>query len=110
MSLKKIRQNKVDIVFEFIEIAGTELEKRFGDNPTSKDIIRHLTERGIIEPKRIRNYMIIADFDRMLVGNDGSRTNTWMDLSIKYEISESMAQNIVYKERKKAIPSNNIIC
>ena len=52
--------------------------------------------------------MIIADFDRMLVGNEGSRTNTWMDLSIKYDISESMAQNIVYKERKKATPSSNI--
>ena len=45
--------------------------------------------------------MVIADFDRMLVGNEGSRTNTWMDLSIKYDISESQAQNIVYKERKK---------
>ena len=48
--------------------------------------------------------MIIADFDRMLVGNEGSRTNTWMDLSIKYNISESQAQNIVYKERKKVYP------
>ena len=108
MSLKKIRQNKVDVVFDFIEIAGTELEKRFGESPTCKDMMRHLAERGLIEPKRIRNYMIIADFDRMLVGNQGSRTNTWMDLSIKYEISESMAQNIVYKERVKAKPSSNI--
>ena len=71
-------------------------------------MIRHLVEKGIIDPKRVRNYMIIADFDRMLVGNKGSRTYTWMDLSIKYKISESQAQNIVYKERKKAIPSNNI--
>ena len=71
-------------------------------------MIRHLVERGIIEPKRLRNYMIIVDFDRMLVGNEGSRTHTWMDLSIKYNISESQAQNIVYKERKKSIPANNI--
>ena len=108
MSLKKIRQNKADIVFDFIEIAGTELEKRFGESPTSRDIVRHLAERGLIEPKRIRNYMIIADFDRMLVGNEGSRTNTWMDLSIKYEISERIAQNIVYKERVKSKPSSKI--
>ena len=108
MSLKKIRQNKVDVVFDFIEICGTELEKRFGESPTCKDMMRHLAERGLIEPKRIRNYMIIADFDKMLAGNKGSRTNTWMDLSIKYEISESMAQNIVYKERSKAKPSSNI--
>jgi len=108
MQEKKIRQNKVDVVFDFIEIAGSELEKRFGESPTSRDIVRHLTERGLIEPKRIRNYMIIADFDRMLAGNEGSRTHTWMDLSIKYNISESMAQNIVYKERKKSKPSSNI--
>ena len=52
--------------------------------------------------------MIIVDFDRMLSTNNGSRTHTWMDLSIKYNISESQAQNIVYKERKKQKPSNNI--
>jgi hypothetical protein len=105
---QKQRQNKVDVVFDFIEIAGTELEKRFGDSPTCKDMVRHLVERGIVDPKRLRNYMVIVDFDRMLVGNEGSRTHTWMDLSIKYDISESQAQNIVYKERKKATSSNNI--
>lgn len=108
MSEKKIRQNKVDVVFDFIELEGRVLEKKFGLSPTCKDIIKHLVEEGIIEPKRVRNYMIIADFDKMLVGNQGSRTHTWMDLSIKYNISESMAQNIVCKERKKSIPSNNI--
>jgi hypothetical protein len=108
MAEKKERQNKVDVVYDYIELAGIELEKRFGETPTSKDIIRHLVERGVIEPKRVRNYMIIADFDKMLVGNQGSRTHTFMDLSIKYTISESQAQNIVYKERKKSIPMNNI--
>ena len=49
MSLKKIRQNKVDVVYDFIEIAGIELEKRFGESPTCKDIIRHLAENGTIE-------------------------------------------------------------
>ena len=99
MAQKKERQNKVDIVYDYIEIIGVELEKRFGESPTCKDMIRHLVERGMIEPRRVRNYMVIADFDRMLVGNEGIRTHTFMDLSIKYEISESQAQNIVYKER-----------
>ena len=98
MAQKKERQNKVDVVYDYIETVGVELEKKFGDAPTCKDMIRHLVEKGIIEPKRVRNYMIIVDFDRMLVGNEGSRTCTFMDLSIKYEISESQAQNIVYKD------------
>ena len=108
MAQKKKRQNKIDVVYDYIEILGFQLEKKFGDSPTCKDMIRHLVERGMIEPKRVRNYMIIADFDRMLVGNEGSRTHTFMDLSIKYEISESQAQNIVYKERKKSTIMNNI--
>jgi hypothetical protein len=108
MRQKKQRQNKVEVVKDFIDVAGVSLEKRFGLHPTCKDIVRHFVERGIIEPKRLRNYMIIVDFDRMLSTNNGSRTNTWMDLSIKYNISESQAQNIVYKERKKEKPSNNI--
>ena len=109
MAQKKQRQNKLDVVKDFVETAGGMLEKRFGLHPTCKDIVRHFVERGVIEPKRLRNFMIIVDFDRMLVTNKGSRTHTWMDLSIKYDISESQAQNIVYKERKKSYPSNNII-
>tara|TARA_R100000081_G_C4780779_1_gene151374 strand:+ start:604 stop:936 length:333 start_codon:yes stop_codon:yes gene_type:complete len=109
MGQKKQRQNKLDVVKDFVETAGVMLEKRFGLHPTCKDIVRHFVERGVIEPKRLRNFMIIVDFDRMLVTNKGSRTHTWMDLSIKYDISESQAQNIVYKERKKSYPSNNII-
>ena len=108
MAQKKERQNKIDVVYDYIEIVGFELERRFGESPTCKDMIRHLVERGMIEPRRVRNYMIIADFDRMLVGNEGSRTHTFMDLSIKYEIGESQAQNIVYKERKKSTLMNNI--
>jgi hypothetical protein len=105
---EKQKQNKIDVVKDFIEIAGVGLEKRFGLNPTCKDIVRNFVERGVIEPKRLRNFMIIVDFDRMLVTNKGSRTHTWMDLSIKYDISESQAQNIVYKERKKSESSSNI--
>jgi len=105
---KSKRQNKVDVVYSYIELAKNEIVRRFGNDPTPKDIIRHLVERGIIEPKRLRNYMIIHDFDKGLVFNKGSRTHTFMDLSIKYHLSESQAQNIVYKERKKSILSENI--
>ena len=72
---KRQKQNKVDVVKDFIEIAGNALEKRFGLQPTCKDVVRHFVERGIIEPKRLRNFMIIVDFDRMLVTNKGSRTH-----------------------------------
>ena len=102
------RKNKVKIVSEFIETLNLELSLRFGDEPTTKDIVSHLIERGMIDPKRLRNYMVIKDFDKLLVTNDGNRTHSFMDLSIKYDITERTAQNIVYKYREKSKMSNNI--
>jgi len=101
------RQNKVNIVYDYIDLAEKEIVKRWNE-PTTKDILRHLIEKGIVEPKRLRNYMIIYDFDCMLSANEGNRTYTFMDLSIKYNISERQAQSIVYKERKKQSASENI--
>lgn len=102
------KRNKAKVVYEYIEVLSLELKNRFGDEATTKDILRHLIERGMIEKKRLRNYMIISDFDKGLVYNEGNRTHTFMDLSIKYHISESQAQNIVYKERKKSVAAENI--
>ena len=101
------RQNKVNIVYDYRDLAEKEIVKRWNE-PTTKDILRHLIEKGIVEPKRLRNYMIIYDFDCMLSANEGNRTYTFMDLSIKYNISERQAQSIVYKERKKQSASENI--
>jgi hypothetical protein len=100
--------NKINIVYDYLDLMSVEVLKRFGETATNKDILKHLVERGIVDPRRLRNYMIIADFDRRLVYNKGNRTHTFMDLSLKYEVSESQAQNIVYKYRKKAKASENI--
>jgi len=62
----------------------------------------------LCEPTRVRNYMIIKDFDKMLVENKGHCTHTFMDLSIKYELSDRQVQGIVYKYRKKFHHSHNI--
>ena len=101
------RKNKAEVVYEYIQVAEKEILKRWSD-PTISDILRHLTEFGIVEPKRLRNYMIIYDFDNMLRFNKGNRTHTFMDLSIKYDISERQAQSIVYKERIKNNLNTNI--
>jgi len=101
------RQNKQNVVYEYIDVAEQEISKRW-QHATIKDILRHLVERGIVEPKRLRNYMIIYDFDVILRYNEGNRTATFIDLSIKYDISERQVQSIVYKERRKQNPQMNI--
>ena len=102
------RQNSIDVIYEFLEQMVKEIELRFTKDATIKDIIRHLTEHGLIEPKRLRNYMIITQFDGLLKENLGNITHTFCDLSIKFEMSESQVGRVVYKERKKSKPSFNI--
>ena len=65
------RENKVDIISEYIDLLYNELQTRFGEEPQIKDMLSHLIERGMIEPKRLRNYMVIKDFDSLLVTNEG---------------------------------------
>ena len=102
------RQNKLDIVYEFIDKLEEQIVIRLSDEATIKDIVRHLCEYGLIEPKRLRNYMIISEFDELLRNNHGNITHTFCDLSIKYEMSESQVGRIIYKERKKGHPRYNI--
>tara|TARA_R110002072_G_scaffold290815_1_gene458613 strand:- start:1412 stop:1735 length:324 start_codon:yes stop_codon:yes gene_type:complete len=102
------RENKADIIKEYIDLLYSELKTRFGEEPQIKDMLSHLVERGMIEPKRLRNYMVIKDFDKLLVINDGNRTHSFIDLSIKYDITERTVQNIVYKERDKSRMTKNV--
>tara|TARA_Y100001937_G_C7041768_1_gene294912 strand:- start:394 stop:723 length:330 start_codon:yes stop_codon:yes gene_type:complete len=100
--------NKQSIVFEFRDILYSHLSRRFGEEFVLGDVIYHLSEQGIIPPKVLRNYMMIKDFDKYLVENKGHVGNTFIDLSVKYEISEKQAKNIVYKQRDKFQLKSNI--
>jgi hypothetical protein len=95
-----IKSNKIEVVVEFIETISDEITDRFG-NPSVKDLVYHLSEKGLVEPHRLRNYMMIVDFDKLLVENEGRVMHTFMDLSIKYDVSERQAQTIVYTYREK---------
>lgn len=100
--------NKQSVVFEFRDIIYSDLSKRFGDGFALGDVVYHLSERGVIPPKVLRNYMMIHDFDKFLKENKGHVGNTFIDLSVKYEISEKQAKNIVYKQRVKFLPKSNV--
>ena len=58
---------------------------------------------------RIRNYLIILDFDIILKENQGHVTHTFMDLSIKYDLSDRQIQGIVYKYRPKFTKNETIL-
>ena len=102
------RQNTIEVVYEYLELMEKEITLRIPEDATIKDTILHLLERGLIPPKKVRNYMIVNEFDKLLISNEGNRTHTFMDISIKYEITERQAQTIVYKERGKQSPHYNI--
>ena len=102
------RQNSLEVVYEYLELMEKEITLRIPKDATIKDTILHLLEKGIIPPKKVRNYMIIHDFDKMLVCNEGNRTHTFMDISIKYNLTERQAQTIVYKDRTKHTLKYNV--
>ncbi len=103
------KPNKIEFVIDFIDIIWNEVQTRFGEYATPKDVVYHLAERGLCEPTRIRNYLIICDFDVILRENKGHVTHTFMDLSIKYDLSDRQIQGIVYKYRPKFTKNETIL-
>ena len=79
-----IRQNKEEVVAEFLELMYKDIKTKFSDDAGIKNVVYHLVEIGLVEPKR------------------------FMDLSIKYDVSDRTCQNVVYKESKKNKRKNNI--
>ena len=102
------KPNHIIHVQEFIETIWVEVQTRFGEYATPKDVVFHLVEKGLCEPTRVRNYLIIKDFDKMLIENNGHCTHTFMDLSIKYDLSDRQVQGIIYKYRRKFHKSHNV--
>jgi hypothetical protein len=102
------KPNDIIHIENFIQILWVEVQTRFGEFATPKDIVYHLVERGVCEPTRVRNYLILYDFDRLLVENKGHITHTFMDLSIIYDLSDRQVQGIVYKYRDKFHKNSNI--
>ena len=103
------KPNKIKFVIDFIDVIWSEVQTRFGEHATPKDVVYHLAEKGLCEPTRIRNYLIILDFDNILKENKGHVTHTFMDLSIKYDLSDRQIQGIVYKYRPKFTKNETIL-
>lgn len=103
-----IKQNKLEIVNEFIDKAYHDLKGRYSEDAGIKNVLMYLVERGLIEPKRLRDYMVVSDYPKMLKINEGHSTHTFMDLSIKYDISDRTAKNIVYAKKKTFRVESNI--
>ena len=102
-----IRQNKIEILDEFVEQIYTEIKSKYSEDAGIKNVLCHLIDSGMVDPKRIRDYMVLSDFSNLLRDNNGHFTYTFMDLSIKYDISDRTARNIIYQKRKTFKPEYN---
>ncbi len=103
-----IKQTKEEIVLEFIDLIYDEVRSKYSEDAGIKNVLYHLVEKGLIDSKKLRDFMVIKDFSKMMEDNNQSSTYTFMDLSIKYDISDRTAQSIVYRERHKFLKKNNI--
>tara|TARA_A100001515_G_scaffold100563_1_gene81404 strand:- start:549 stop:866 length:318 start_codon:yes stop_codon:yes gene_type:complete len=103
-----IRQNSIEVVDEFIDIIYKEVKIKYSEEAGIKNVLNHLAERGLIEPKKLRDFMIIKDFEKILESNGRNYTYTYMDISIKYDVSERTIQNIIYKHKRKYNKDYNV--
>jgi hypothetical protein len=102
------KKNHIEDIKRFASVLSENLFLKYGDNPSTMDILTHLSTQGLIPPIRLRNYLIICDFYTILRKNEGHVTHTFMDLSIEYELSERQIQTIVY-EYQKQFQKDNIL-
>ncbi len=100
--------NQKDVIDDFLEIIRSQSELRWGKDFTVKDLVYHLIENGIIPPKSLRNFMMFQDFDKFIVSNEGHIGNTFIDISIRHDITEKQCRNIIYKQRYKGEKDYNI--
>ena len=103
-----IRQNSIEVVDEFIDIIYKEVKIKYSEEAGIINVLNHLAERGLIEPKKLRDFMIIKDFEKILESNGRNYTYTYMDISIKYDVSERTIQNIIYKHKRKYNKDYNV--
>ena len=67
-----IRQNNFEIVEEFIDVIYNQVKSKYSEEAGIKNVLNHLAEKGLIEPRKIRDYMIIQDFDKILKSNENN--------------------------------------
>ena len=79
-----------------------------GSDLPCDQLLRELIKDGLTDPERIRNYMIVKDYHRLLERNSGYSGKTLEDLSELYKISTRQVQNIVYKWSNKYRAASNI--
>lgn len=102
------KKNNLEEVQRFAQVLSEEIELRFGAYATSKDVLFHLSQYGLIRPITLRNYLIVVDFYKQLKKNEGHMTHTFMDISIEYNLSERQIQTIIYKYQKKFTTKENL--
>ena len=100
--------NSREIVDEFLDVVWEESKRRWGEDFTVKDLVYHLIENGIIAPKSLRNYMMFRDYDKFIVDNEGHVGHTFMDISVRHDLTEKQCRNIIYKQRYKTEKDYNI--
>tara|TARA_R100001015_G_C4628308_1_gene188411 strand:+ start:367 stop:687 length:321 start_codon:yes stop_codon:yes gene_type:complete len=103
-----IRQNKLEIINQFVEKTYDEIKAKYSEEAGIKNVLHFLIEKGLVDPKKLRDYMVMSDFAAMLKKNKGKVVYAFMDLSVKYDITERTAANIVYKRSKSFKKEYNI--
>jgi hypothetical protein len=84
-------------------ISDHDLINNFVENYSSKkddlvkEILFDLIDDGVLDSKRLRNYMIVLDYYKQLTLNNGHSTKAIVVLAESYGLTPRQVQNIMYK-------------
>ncbi len=98
------KPNDIKVIDRF---AQNYLDK-FKGNVDAARLVLNLITDNLTDPERIRNYMIIDNYYKLLHENNGISYLTLIQLADKFNLEERQIQNIVYKWSDKYKKSSNI--
>ncbi len=93
-----------------------ELIKQFSETFTSEntfyypeDIVYALVEKGLCTLDRVRNYMILHQYGKLLVEGELNHSEIAVELASEYDLTIRQILNITYKYRRAFHRSRNVI-
>ena len=99
------RPNSINVLNRFSDIYLS----KFKTAPDPMKLLTCLINDDLADFERIRNYLIIEEYYRLLRENNGISYLTLIELSDKYKLNERQIQNIIYKWSEKYKRFSNVI-
>ena len=97
------KPNNKETAEQFVNALVKKVYKDIGESASLEQALNYLVDRGILRRLTVRNYMILLDYDELLVKHHNNSYQSIIDISVKYDVCERQIKNIIYNARKRKV-------